>query len=507
MVPEQLAANPSRPPSVLGLLRRRFFAILIPALVVPGVALGLSLQQEKQYESSTSLLFRDSGLGSAVLASADPDREAATNLRLLQLDGLEDSVNARRENPFPGEVDIFTEAESNLATITATDTQPKRAARTADAFAQEYIALRRKAAAREIEREREAAADALAEIPRTARPGGLGLGLKKRRGAVALALKERLKELTIAGLAPTGVRQVDPAEPPSSASSPDPARNTVIGGILGLALGVAFAIFLERRDRRVRDPRDLAAAFGGPIIGRIPQSRKLAKSSPGLGALAAPEKEAFRTLRANLRHLVQEGDTRSVLVTSANPAEGKTTVAWNLARAEAASGASVLIVEADMRRPVLARSLGADGAPGLSQLLTADARLQEVVQSIDIEEADDENGSPGTIDVLLAGSPPPNPAELLGSEQMQAFLETVPGGYDLVVLDTPPAAVVSDVIPMFGFVGGVLVVGRLGMTTYESISELRGQLDSLDAPLLGVVVNSDRANLDANHYYYAAATS
>ena len=134
----------------------------------------MTLQQEKQYEASTSLLFRDSGLGSTVLASADPDREAATNLRLLQLDALERRVNADRNHPFPGDVDVVTEAESNLATITATDTEPERAARMADAVAQEYIALREETTAREIKQERQAVHHQLSQIPLTTRPGGLG---------------------------------------------------------------------------------------------------------------------------------------------------------------------------------------------------------------------------------------------------------------------------------------------------------------------------------------------
>jgi uncharacterized protein involved in exopolysaccharide biosynthesis len=142
---------------VLGLVRRRFLAILIPTLLVPAAALVLTLQQDKEYEASTSLLFRDSGLGSTVLASADPDRETATNLRLLQLDALERKVNAHLERPFPGDVDVVTEAESNLATITVTDTNPRRAALTADAFAKEYVKTRRRAAAREIEHERSGA--------------------------------------------------------------------------------------------------------------------------------------------------------------------------------------------------------------------------------------------------------------------------------------------------------------------------------------------------------------
>jgi polysaccharide biosynthesis transport protein len=502
-VPEQLAAEPIRPLTVAGLVRRRFLAILIPTLLVPGAALALTLQQEKEYEASTSLLFRDSGFGSTALASADPDREAATNLRLLQLDTLKRRVNADRANPFPGDVDVVTEAEANLATITVTDTDPERAARMADAIAQEYIALREETAAREIKQERQAVHHQLSQIPLTTGPGGVGP--PKRRGERAQALKQRLRELTIAEVAPVGVSQVERAEVPTSAVSPHPLRNTVIGAILGLVIGFAFAIWLERRDQRLRDAHDLEAAFGRPILGRIPQSRTLARSSPGTGALAPPEEEAFRTLRANLRHVLDEEGARSVLVTSANPGEGKTTVAWNLARAEAAFGAKVLMVEADMRRPVLARRLGASATPGLSQLLTAEGRLEDLIQSTGFQEAANGNAPAARLDVLLAGTPPSNPAELLGSDRMRAVLEAIPEAYDLVVLDTPPASVVSDVIPMLDSVGGVVVVGRLGMTTYESAVVLREQLENLDAPVLGVVVNSDLTNLAAVRYSYAAA--
>jgi non-specific protein-tyrosine kinase len=204
---------------------------------------------------------------------------------------------------------------------------------------------------------------------------------------------------------------------------------------------------------------------------------------------------------------MEEEGLRSVLVTSANPGEGKTTVAWNLARAEAAFGANVLIVEADMRRPVLARSLGAQATPGLSQLLTAEVHLEDLVQSTGFQESENGHSSTARIDVLLAGTPPSNPAELLGSDRMQAVLETVPEAYDLVVLDTPPASVVSDVFPMFESVGGVVVVGRLGMTTYEAARQLREQLRNLDAPVLGVVVNADLTSGAAARYSYAAATS
>ena len=455
----------SEPPDLLGVLRRRFLAILIPVLIVPGVALAVSLTQQKEYQASTSLLFQDAGVGSSVLASADPTIEAATNLRLLQLGVLNKQVDARLNRPFTGTVDTVAEASSNLATITVTDTSPKRAARVANLFAAQYIALRRKIIRHEVARE-------------------------------SAGLTSKLDKLAVAAEAPAGVAQVNPATPPSSASSPDTKRNTLIGVVLGLALGIAFAVWRERRDRRVRDARHFEAIFERPIIGRIPKSRRLAKVSPGVAPLPPVAVEAFRTLRANIRHLLRDRGVNSTLVTSANLGDGKTTIAWNLARAEALSGARVLLVEADMRQPILARRLGTNGAAGLSQLLAGDGRLQDLVQPISFEDSRN-----GRVDVLFAGAQPPNPAELLGSERMRAMLEPIPEGYDLVVVDTPPASVVSDAIPIVDHVGGVVVVSRLGLSTFESIAELRRRLATLDAPTLGVVVNSDTTNVQADRYY------
>ena len=248
-------------------------------------------------------------------------------------------------------------------------------------------------------------------------------------------------------------------------------RNTVIGGLIGLALGILLAIALERRDRRVRDPHQIEDVFARPIIGTIPRSRSAGQGGPGNRALPPPEAEAFRTVRANLRHQLGPGTPRSVLVTSANPGEGKTTVVWNLARMEAAAGTRVLLVEADMRRPVLGAKLGANGAAGLSELLAGKEPLQSVVWSVEFEDRVNGGSARGTADVLFAGKPTANPSELLDSERMQAVLEVVADSYDLVLVDTPPTSVVSDAMPILDLVGGVVVVGRIGLTTHESIIE------------------------------------
>ena len=278
------------------------------------------------------------------LASESAAREVAANLELLELRPVRDRVNDRLEEPFTGSIDVTTDGEqSSLARITITDSDPERAARVANVWAQEYVALRRELAREQIADQRAVLQDALAALP----PGS---------DEQAAALQERLDALSVASIAPTGVRQIDRAEPPADASSPKPVQNTLIGAIVGLALGLALAIALERRDRRVRDPRFMEYVLGGPIIGRIPRSRALARSGRGTRALPAPEADAFRTVRVNLRRQLEQQGTRSLIVTSAIPGEGKTTLAWNLARIEAASGSRVLLVEADLRRPSLARA-------------------------------------------------------------------------------------------------------------------------------------------------------
>lgn len=491
---DQALLEPPRSPSLLGVVRRRWWAILLPLLIIPGAALALSLIQEKQYEAETSLLFRDTGAGTGVLASEDPQREATTNLRLLQLGLLDDRVERRLGQDFSGSVDVVAEADSNLATIIVTDTDPRIAARAANLYAEEYVALRRETARREIEQQLEAVRAQIAELT----PEQLA-------GPEGKALQARERQLAVGSVAQSGTQQVSPAQPPTSASSPKPLRNTAFAVVVALALGALLAIAFERRDRRVRDPRHLEAAFGKPIVGKIPQSRALKKANARTVNLPPPEAEAFRSLRANLTHVLGEGTKHSVLVTSANPREGKTTISWNLARAAAVSGANVLLIEADLRRPVLARALDLDGASGLGELLAGSGDPKSLIKNVDFT-AETPDGGPDavSVDVLLAGPARTNPTELLDSGRMAAVLDRMPPGYDLIIIDTPPAAVVSDALPILDLVDGVLVVGRLGVSTFESINDLRERLATLDANIVGVVVNGDIPNDQAYSYYQAS---
>jgi succinoglycan biosynthesis transport protein ExoP len=460
--------------------------------VVPVAALVFSQEQERKYTASASLIFRDSGPGAQPLVSEDPEREAATNVRLLQGEVVEQRVERALGGPIGGTVSVVAEGESNLITVEATAADPERAARIANTYAEEYTQFRRESARRELREERREVRRELA-----------ALGKKRRDRPQRFALRRRLVRLAVAAPPAGAIRPIGSAEPPSSASSPKPVRNTVLGALVGLILGLVLAGARDRFDRRIRDPQELESVFERPIIGRIPKSRALAKRRPGPDGLPPAEAEAFHVLRANLLYFAADRNARSVLVTSAEPREGKTTIAWNLACAASSPGSRVMLIEGDLRRPTLARSLGAGDAQGLTEYLEGEASLAEVVREVAVASMDNGIDRPRTVHLILAGSSSANPLDLLDSQRMRDLLRTSSETYDLVVIDTPPTSTTADAIPLLSQVGGVIVVGRIAKSDYDSASELSELLTRLDAPTFGVVVNSD----EARSYYYRAHAS
>jgi tyrosine-protein kinase len=488
--------------TILRSLRRRRGVLVVCAILVPAAALGFSLSQEKQYTASASLLFRDPGFdqklfGSQVFQpSGDATREAATNIKLVSLD----TVAQRTARRLPGvgsvsdKVHVQDEGQANLVGIDATDHSPRRSAQIANTFAQEYIAFRREA-------DRAKISDAQGLVERRLR----GLSSAQRDGTQGRSLRGRLEQLQLLSSLQTGNAELaQRAEIPSSPSSPRVVRNTVIGGVLGVVLGMGLALLFDRIDRRLRDPKEIEAMFDRPILGAIPDSPTLERSDSRIVRLRAQEAEAFRMLRANLRYFNVDRRVESVLVTSAAPGDGKTTVAWNLAVTAGSGGGRALLIEADLRHPALAQGLGLHGAPGLSTVLAGEASLHDIVQEIPVPEG--ANGrAPRTISVLLAGPLPPNPTDLLESDRMRALIADASRSYDLVVIDTPPTSVVSDPIPLVPQVDGVIVVTRLSRTTREAALHLRNQLQNLEAPVLGVVVNAIGSDSETYGYEYGYA--
>jgi capsular exopolysaccharide synthesis family protein len=272
-------------------------------------------------------------------------------------------------------------------------------------------------------------------------------------------------------------------------------RNGIIGAILGLLGGIGLAFLLERLNTKLRSAEEAQDVFELPVLATIPESKAIMSTNEGAAAPDLPfaENESFRMLRASLRYFNVDNDIKSVLVTSYSSGIGKSTVSWNLARV-AASSSRVVLVETDLRNPSLSSQHGLPVIGGLGALLTHQVTLDEAIHSKPIAaQSIGTNGSSTegrNLDVIVAGPPPPNPAELLESQTMSDVLKQLKSRYDLVVLDTPPLGVVSDAFPLLRQVDGVIAVTRLGISTREHAEHMRDQLRRLEAPVLGLVVNA-----------------
>jgi capsular exopolysaccharide synthesis family protein len=470
---------------VMRVLRRRLPVLLACVVLVPLAAVVASLLQEDRYTAKATLLFRDPQIDQTLFGSnppqtGDPTREAATNVQLVSLDVVMEETAKALGGSFTRDsvrdaVEISGAQDADLVTIEATDSDPEMAARIANTFAAEYIEFRRRADRQMINETTRLVERRLAE-----------LSSEELDSPTGRVLRKRLEELEILASLQTGnVEQVQVAEPPSERSAPQPMRNGVIGVVLGLMLGIGAALLMDRLDRRLRDPEEAAEIFERPILTLVPEAEALADPDRPLPAAVA---EAFRMLRANLRYFNVDSDVRSVIVTSAQPGDGKSTVAWKLASATAATRTRVLLIEADLRRPTLSRWMHQSPRVGLSALLSGQATLADAVTAVRLGEG---NGSVPEyeLDVIFAGALPPNPDELMESEQMRELLRKAEGDYELVVIDTPPTSFVADAIPLLREASGVLVVIGLDRTSRDAARHLAEQLRNLNARVLGVVIN------------------
>jgi capsular exopolysaccharide synthesis family protein len=206
---------------------------------------------------------------------------------------------------------------------------------------------------------------------------------------------------------------------------------------------------------------------------------------------SSPVAEAYRVLRTNLLFTSADGQGRALVVTSANPGEGKTTTVANLAAALAHNGAKVLAVDADLRRPTLHLHFGLQKTPGLSDLLVGKASASQAIQTTRI------NG----LQVLACGYQPPNPAELLGSPMMKQVAEALRSHYEWILIDSPPLLAMADTPVLASVVEGVVLVLSADSTTKPSVVRALDQLHSVGGKVVGVVLN--RVNLERNSYYYS----
>lgn len=295
------------------------------------------------------------------------------------------------------------------------------------------------------------------------------------------------------------VTVVEAADLPGAPVSPSIPTNLALATVLGLLAGIGLIILLELLDntvKRVADIEEIAdtAVIGGVVFDSDIAKKPLVRQLRGQSRTA----EAFRQIRTNLQFLSVDDPPRVLVVTSSTPGEGKTTTAISLAIVLSQSGQRVALVEGDLRRPRVTKYLNLVGGVGLTNVLAVSAPVEDVLQQV----------GNGRLHVLAAGPTPPNPSELLGSSHMRHLIKQLRDGYDYVVIDSSPLLPVTDGAVLAALSDGVLLVARHGATKREQLRQSSQMLRSVDARLLGVVLNMvppKSATADSYGYGYGYA--
>jgi tyrosine-protein kinase Etk/Wzc len=322
----------------------------------------------------------------------------------------------------------------------------------------------------------------------------------KVNGDVYTMLLQKQQEARIAKASTvSNIDIIDTAITPSIPIRPKKGLNLFLGLLFGCILGAGLVFFQEYLDDTIKDADDAKRVMGIPLLGIIPHIPKHAPNGSSRDPMSLftnlePKSmvaEAFRSLRTNIHFSAINKDKKIILITSTFPEEGKSTITANLANIFSQTGARVLIIDCDLRRSSLHKKFGHSKTPGLSELLTGD---------ITFAEAKHNTGIPG-LDLITAGTTPPNPSELLGSEAMRQFLLTQRENYDHIVLDAPPVMVVTDAPVLTAIVDMTILVMETMRVSVKIAQHMRDLLSGLHAPVAGLVLNDKTGKGESYSYY------
>jgi len=506
----------------LHVIRVRKWVIIQAVVIVTLTALVASLLQAPVYEGQAKVLISEKGSGVDIFGSigldfsSQPERGLQTQVQLMQVRPLlENTIRKLGLGMTPEQlakrVTVSAVGQTNIVTITAKDGDPARAAEIANTLAEEFVAWSQaykresiNAAAEEVAVRLDVAKNEILELGRRIQREGksdeLTAELAIATGSYT-TLASKLEELRISAQLETGSgRVVSPAVEAADPVEPSPMRNTALGLAVGLVFGLGMAFLYEYLDNTIKSSDEIEELTGGPVLGLIPaekyekDERRRATILTNPGSSAA---EAYRVLRNNLDFINFEHNITTLLVTSAAPAEGKSTVAANLAAGLAQAGKKVVLVASDFRKPTTAQFFGVNNTIGLSDVLTGAHSLKAALQRprTDMD-----------LLVLTSGKMPPNPSELLGSEKMRELLEEMKQWADWVIVDTPPLLAVADGAAVARWCDGVMLVTKGGGSTREAVKKAREMLDNVGARTLGAVVWGLESRAGGGGYGYGYGT-
>jgi capsular exopolysaccharide synthesis family protein len=443
--------------------------------MIPLAVYLIERSKPKVYQSSTLVELQDisaSSLGATGGPIVTGNLDAVA--QLVTTTSVADTAARLLHEPpgsLVGKVSANANQNTGFLTISARDHDPAQAATIANAFAA-ALANRQVAQARsEIGQQVAALQKQLADTPRS-------------DPSQRVTLSQQIAQLqALAASSASGASIIQAATPSSSPVAPKTRRAVELALVIALLLGVGAVLVAENADRRLRAIEDIESLTGWPLLAAIPPSA----FSPEHGAEPRNE-EAFQMLRSALTYFNVERPLGSVVIVSPQVSAGKTTVAAGLALATARAGKRAILVDADLRRPQVCARLGVPDKPGLGAVLAGERQLEEVLVAY---PADSPDG--GKLLVLGAGPPPPNPAALLGSQQMRALVRKLEGQADLVIVDSVAALAVSDALPLLQAVSGTVVVVRMDRTSRASVRRLQKMIASAHGTVLGAVATGSGA--------------
>lgn len=491
----------------VGIVWRRKW-IIVACVVVAGLAAGLwSAMQTPMYRAGTDVLItQPASIANLTGSARNTPVSAAADVRLAQ--GAAVQAATRAVIGSEPQLRVSSSSDGSALTFSAVSSDATRSAEAADAYAQAFIDERIASQLAEYEATSAVVQQRLAEVNaematiETERVDALyGVVDQGERTRINSEIQSRLDPLetrkqryedlldtlaTSAGLAQGGSAQViDPAQVPAAPFSPMTVRYVGLAVILGLIAGLGLAFLREYLDTTVSDEADLTVATGGlAIMATIPRvAAPKGAANVGIVSLDQPiseAAEAYRRLRTGVQFLGIDSPLTLVQVTSPVVGDGKSTTAANLAVAAARAGQRVLLIDADLRRPRLHEYFGVSATQGFTSVLLGEVTMAEVALRI---------GAAPSLAFVPCGPIPPDPSELLASKRAAEVLESLRGSVDLVIIDTPPVLAVSDPLVVSRLVDGVLLVASAGCTDSRQVAKALGQLQQVDAPVLGTVLN------------------
>lgn len=501
-------------------LTARWWLILVAVVVATGGVYAYYARKPNVYTASTIVYVTEPGNPvTGVQAAAPTDRDVADAAALLASRANSAAV-ARRigfsgsPQSLLGSVSITSKQGEDFVQVSAQSGSATEAAAIVNGFAHQFVSSLTNAYTTQVGDAIRTARRQLAQAP----PGPAG---EVARGDLTNQLYTLEQEQAV----PTTIaEQVNQAQVPTAPTSPKPVRNALFAFLLSLVGAIAVAYGLERFDRRLKDPEEVEGAYGAPLLAVLPHTdvpAPLLGSEPVLGA---DFREPFRVLRTNIELASVDSPPRTIVVSSAMPGEGKSTVARNLALAFGETGKRVAIVDLDLRHPALAPLFGVSLAPGVTEVLRRDISLDEaglaigstlptfdeMVQGGEGSHGGATNGNHRNgsgvhhtgITLLLGGARPANPPAVLASERVMNVLDELRERYDLVLIDSAPVLAVTDTVPLLRYADAALFVGRLGQTTRDTAKRLMEFVGRIpDVNVLGVVAN-DLSRLEAGAYGY-----